>query len=75
MTLVWIVTIIAITSIGFCLMNVKLLYRYINRYKFDESKYTLLFGFIRLRYIAGAYVFISVLFGISSVLFIFYTTL
>jgi len=75
MALVWITTVIGIISIGFCLMSVKILYRYINRYRFDESKYTLLFGFVRLRYIAAAYIVISILFGVISTVFMFDITL
>ncbi|MBD3156348.1 hypothetical protein GF369_00825 [Candidatus Peregrinibacteria bacterium] len=75
MALVWITTIIGIISIGFCLMSIKILYRYINRYRFDESKYTLLFGIIRLRYVVGLYAAFSLFFAISSVLFMLYITL
>ena len=75
MALVWITTIIGVISIGFCLMSIKLLYRYINRYRFDESKYTLLFGFIRLRYIAATYAVFTIVFGVSSTLFMLYITL
>lgn len=31
------------------------LMRYIKRYRIDESKYTLLFGFVHLRWIIGLY--------------------
>lgn len=75
MILVWIITIIAFISIGLCLMSVKLLYRYINRYRFDESKYTLLFGFVRLRYVAATYIIFTFILSILSVLFAFYITL
>jgi Na+/melibiose symporter-like transporter len=75
MTLVLITSIIGIISIAFCLLNIKLLYRYINKYKFDESKYTLLFGFLRLRYIAFIYILLSVGFAFASSAFIYFITL
>lgn len=43
-------------SLGFAGLTLWRLYYYIRRYRFDESKYTLLFGFMHLRWIAGAYV-------------------
>lgn len=56
MTSLWIALgVLHVTSIGFALITLMRLYHYIKRYRFDESKYTLLFGFIHLRWIAGAY--------------------
>lgn len=75
MTLVWITAIIGVISIAFCFLSVKLLYRYIHRYKFDESKYTLLFGFLRLRYIAFSYIIFSVGFALLSAFFMIYISL
>lgn len=46
-------------SIGFTLFTLKRLYHYIRRYRFDESKYTLLFGFIHLRWIAAGYLVLT----------------
>lgn len=43
-------------SIGIILLVLWRLYYYIKRYRFDESKYTLLFGFVHLHWIAIAYV-------------------
>lgn len=51
-----ILIVIQIVSIGLCAVAVKKLYAYINQYKFAESVYTLLFGFIRLRYFVYLYV-------------------
>ncbi|MBI2638234.1 hypothetical protein HYW83_01450 [Candidatus Peregrinibacteria bacterium] len=57
MTSLWIALgVLHVTSIGFALIVLMRLYHYIKRYRFDESKYTLLFGFIHLHWIAGAYV-------------------
>ncbi|MBN1495043.1 hypothetical protein JW911_04930 [Candidatus Peregrinibacteria bacterium] len=75
MMLVWITGFVGLVSIIFCLLSVKLLYRYINRYRFDESKYTLLFGFFRLRLLAGLYVLFTFGFAIISCIFIVLITL
>lgn len=56
MTSLWIALgVLHVTSIGFALLALMRLYHYIKRYRFDESKYTLLFGFIHLHWIAGVY--------------------
>lgn len=44
-----------VLSFGFALLSLGRLFHYIRRYRFDESKYTLLFGFIHLRAIAVFY--------------------
>lgn len=52
----WIFFIVLHTvSLGFAGLTLWRLYYYIRRYRFDESKYTLLFGFVHLRWIAMAY--------------------
>lgn len=43
------------------LLSVKRLYAYIHKYRFDESVYTLLFGFMRLRYFVVSYLLIVAL--------------
>lgn len=48
-------------SLGFAALSLWRLYYYIRRYRFDESKYTLLFGFVHLHWIAMAYVALTVL--------------
>lgn len=75
MTLVWITVIIGAISAIFCFLSIKLLYRYIHRYQFDESKYTLLFGFLRLRYISVAYIVFTVVFAFLSSIFMIYISL
>lgn len=47
--------ILHVASVGFMLLSLWRLYTYIRRYKFEESQYTLLFGFVHLRWIALAY--------------------
>lgn len=57
---------IEIISIGICIWTIKKLYAYINQYRFSESVYTLLFGFIRLRYFVylyGIFVLLSAVLG------------
>lgn len=44
-----------ILSIGFAFLTFSRMFHYIQRYRFDESKYTLLFGFVHLRWIATLY--------------------
>jgi cbb3-type cytochrome oxidase subunit 3 len=75
MTLVLITALIGVISITFCFISVRILYRYINRYRFDESKYTLLFGFLHLRYIQISYITLTVVLAILSTIFMFYITL
>jgi hypothetical protein len=59
MTSLWIAFgVLHVVSIGFALLVLLRLYHYIKRYRFDESKYTLLLGFIHLRWIAALYVFL-----------------
>lgn len=45
-------------SLAFALLTLVRLYHYIRRYKFDESKYTLLFGFVHLHWISASYAFL-----------------
>ncbi len=54
----WIVfTVFHLVSLGFAVLTLRRLYHYIGRYRFDESKYTLLFGFMHLHWLSGVYVF------------------
>lgn len=58
----WIFFIVLHTvSLGFAALSLWRLYYYIRRYRFDESKYTLLFGFVHLRWIAAAYIILVLL--------------
>jgi len=63
---------VQIASLSLCAITINRLYAYINRYSFDESVYTLLFGFVRLRYFVWFYVFLT-LFG--AVVGVFLATL
>lgn len=47
------------------------LYKYINRYRFSESVYTLLFGFMRLRYFVWIYVVTTLFMGVVTFLYAF----
>lgn len=49
-----------VISIGFAFLALMRLFHYIKRYRFDESKYTLLFGFIHLRWITSLYMLLVV---------------
>lgn len=75
MAIIWTTFAVGIMSVSFCFFSVRMLYKYINRYRFDESKYTLLFGFLRLRYIATAYIILSVSFAFVSSIFMIYVFL
>ena len=56
MTSLWIIFVILnVASVGFVLITLRRFYNYIKRHRFDESKYTLLFGFVHLRWIAALY--------------------
>ena len=56
MTTFWIIFgIIQLISFAVALAVYFRLYRYIRRYRFDESKYTLLLGFIHLHWFTVAY--------------------
>lgn len=58
-------------SLGFAFLTLWRLFSYIRRYRFDESKYTLLFGFVHLRFIAGMYIVFAIAWVIVSFVFIF----
>jgi hypothetical protein len=75
MILTLITATIGIISIIFCMLSVHLLYRYIHKYRFDESKYTLLFGFLRIRYIATLYVVLTISLAVGSTIFVYYITI
>lgn len=71
MTYLWIVFIFMhMVSVAFGLAVLWRLYYYIRRYRFDESKYTLLFGFAHLHWISGIYC-ISVIAWIAASYMIF----
>ena len=60
-----------IASLVLCTITIRRLYTYINKYRFDESVYTLLFGFVRLRYIVSVFIFMVTLNAAVGVLFAF----
>lgn len=62
---------LSFVSSVFCAITIRRLYTYINKYKFDESVYTLLFGFIRLRYIVSIYIFMVASSAVMGLLFAF----
>lgn len=55
MVLFTVFTIVVLSSAVFYAVAIRALYAYINQYRFDESVYTLLFGFMRLRYFVYLY--------------------
>lgn len=63
-----------ILSIALLAATIRKLYTYINKYKFDESVYTLLFGFVRLRWFVSIYIFMIAANSILGVLFAFSMT-
>lgn len=50
-------TLSEIISVALCAITLKRLYGYINKYKFNESAYTLMFGVLHLRYFVWVYIF------------------
>ena len=55
-------------SVVFAFVVLWRLYYYIRRYRFDESKYTLLFRFVHLRWIAASYLMLGSLWVVVSYL-------
>lgn len=62
--------ILHVFSLLFCFIALYRLYSYIRRYRFTESAYTLLLGFVHLRWIAGLYVATAFLWVIFSYILI-----
>lgn len=59
-----------ILSIAFVVVSIKRLHTYIDRFHFDESKYTLLFGFIHINLIVIFYFFMMMgWIGLSLMIF------
>lgn len=58
-------------SIGLAFVAVRRLLVYIYRYRFDESVYTLLFGFIHLRYFVVLYLTAIILASAIELVFAF----
>ena len=64
-------TLASLVSLVFCAVAVKRLYAYITRYRFDESVYTLLFGFVHLHYFVWGYIFMTLLLAMLGLFFAF----
>ncbi len=54
-----------------CLLGVRRLYKYIYRYRFDETVYSLLFGFMHLHYFVYAYLLSMGVAAVTGILFAF----
>jgi hypothetical protein len=67
----WIFILVELTSVLACLWAIRRLYKYILRYRFDETVYTLLFGFIHLRYFVFAYLVTMSFAALTGVVFAF----
>lgn len=65
--------ILQLGSVVFAFISLTRLFSYIRRYRFDESKYTLLFGFMHLHWFAILYC--AVMFTWVGVSFAFLTSL
>ncbi len=68
-----IVTLIATISVGFSLLSVSRLRSYIQAYSFDKEQYRPLFGFLHLRLMMWAYVFITLLLAGFFIVFLIFT--
>ncbi|MFA6023999.1 MAG: hypothetical protein WC777_02165 [Candidatus Gracilibacteria bacterium] len=67
----WLLVSAELISVSLCFWSVYRLYKYIRAYCFAESVYTLLFGFVRLRYFVYAYLTIVFLATIAGFIFAF----
>lgn len=68
-TLIPLLTIVfTLGSFLFCFFAITRLYSYIQRYRFDESHYTLLLGFVRLKWMVYLYGLMILILGITSLL-------
>lgn len=66
----WTILIVSqLASVGFAWWALSRLFLYINAYRFDESQYTLLFGFIHMRWIAGFYIVSATAFALFLMLY------
>lgn len=57
-------------SVIFFIVTVKGLYAYINKYRFDESLYHFLFGFVHMKHLVYMYAFFVLLFLVVSAVFL-----
>ena len=58
--------VLQVASVCLTVIVLQRLYAYIHRYRFDESKYTLLFGFVHLRWISTAYLTMMIVWVATS---------
>jgi len=59
----------ALMSFVFCVLSVRRLYSYIQEHRFEESQYTLLLGFMHLRWIIALYLIVSLAMSTALVVF------
>lgn len=71
MTLFVFLCLVQVVSIGLALLTLRRLFVYVLRYRFNESVYTLLFGFVHLRYFVAIYLLMLGLAIAIELLFIF----
>ena len=71
MTTLWVLFgLLQASGAAVALLSIWRLYAYIRRYRFDESKYTLLFGFVHLHWIMLLYVVAVLIWsGLSFIIF------
>lgn len=67
----WALIFVEIGSIIACLWGVRRLHAYIRRYRFNETVYSLLFGFMHLHYFVYAYLLSMGVVTVTGVLFAF----
>lgn len=67
----WALLLVESISVLMCVWAVRRLYKYINRYRFDETVYSLLFGFMHLHYFVYAYILSTGVLTIAGVIFVF----
>lgn len=71
MEIIWpIIIAVHLCSLLFLTIYLKRLFRYAGKYRMPESKYTLLFGWVQLSYIAFAYIGAVCLFVAASLILI-----
>ena len=69
MWLFWAFILVEIVSALMCLFAVRRLYKYIKKYRFPETVYSLLFGFMHLRYFVVTYVVTMGLATLTGIVF------
>ncbi|PJC36814.1 hypothetical protein CO046_03810 [Candidatus Peregrinibacteria bacterium CG_4_9_14_0_2_um_filter_53_11] len=73
MSLIWLLFIvIQLISVTFMGISIMRLYGYVRKYRFNESNYTLLLGFIHLNWVATAYIVAVPVWAVLSFFFLFH---